>query len=114
MLLPHTPPFRKHRRPARARQTPAPAPPPPATVTILSVTATGGNMIVVAFSAPVTVDEFVGPDGAFTVGEGNAPPSTAQLDATRATVEMTAGVSDGQAWQLSAQPNWLVTAVSVP
>ena len=110
-------PRKPPRRRPRAEEQAAPTP-PPAGVTILSVTATGqAAVVLVAFSGPVTVDEFVAPDGAFTVGEGgggNPPISTAQYDATRAVVEMTSAVSVGQAWQLSAQPNWLVTPVEAP
>jgi hypothetical protein len=60
------------------------------------------------------VDGTVAPDGAFTVGEGNSVVGVAQLDATRATVDLAGDVSAGQAWQLSGQPNWLTTAVETP
>jgi len=49
---------------------------------------------------------------ALEIEGGNEPVSVAVLDATRATVDYTNDVTAGQEWQLSAQPNWLLTPVA--
>ena len=95
----------------RARATEAA---PPVAVSILSITATGGATVIVAFSGPVTVDDTAAPGTALEIGGGNEVVSVAQLDANRATVDFVDDVTAGQEWQLSAQPNWLVTPVAGP
>lgn len=81
--------------------------------TVLSVVDYTGFSVKVTFSAPVAVDNGVPPDTAFTVN--GAAPSSVSLDSPTVVVLNLGGPDvPGDPWDLSAQPNWLLTAVQVP
>lgn len=88
-------------------------PPSPPTLTVTGVSTSGGSEGVVTFSAPIALDTGVGPDGSFTFN-GNVPSSVSLDSATQARVFGVGPFGLGDPWAVTAQPNWLVTALVVP
>lgn len=80
---------------------------------ILRVEFIDNQNVRVTFSGSVGVDGVVGPDGSFKVATAAVASVTAAGPAI-VDVELDDLISAGDPWTLTAQPNWLTTAVRVP
>jgi hypothetical protein len=67
----------------------------------------------VEFSGPITIDGGVTPDGAWHVAE-SVPNAVDPNDANSCILTISGPSLAGQEWALDAQPNWLLTAASIP
>lgn len=67
----------------------------------------------VEFSGPISIDGAVIPDGNFHVNEA-VPNAVDPNDANSCILTISGPPLTGQAWDLDAQPNWLLTAAATP
>lgn len=100
--LPHV--FGQHRRRAE--------PPPAPTVTITDVVWLDNNHVRVSFSASVVTQD-VGTWAGFTV-RGMQANLRADVDPQTVELGFSEQVNVGDAWEVAAQPDWLVTLIGVP
>lgn len=92
---------------------PGPTAPTPNAVTLLAVSNDGTDWIL-HFSGPIVTDTGVAPDAAFDVS-GNAVLSVSPGAGALCSLTDDGGLyTAGQPWEITGQPNWLVTTLAGP
>ncbi len=82
---------------------------------LISVELIAADSLKLTWSRAVEVDQGVVPDGGFKVN-GIQPDNCSPFDSAVTTFAAAdgAGWVDGDAWNLAAQPNWLLTPIGGP
>ena len=111
-MMVNTPPMRPRRNPVPLNNVmAAPAPTPPG-LAIVSVVRNGSSSYAVTFSASPVVNTGVTPNGGFTAN-GLTPTSIYPMSGNQVTLNF-ASTGAGLPWTVSAQPNWLTSAITIP
>lgn len=82
-------------------------------LSIVSIVSNGDPTCNVTFSAPVSIDTGVTPDGALHIADA-IPQSVAVVSPTVVLIDFAGGDETGNPWNLDSQPNWLLTPVIFP